>query len=239
MTLDVVPVEARGGSGGVSPCAERGPTLGKAAAETADAGGALAVGAQDNAAPLAAPQTPPAAPPQPRTRRAAPLSGGARRSARSRSRRLKPPPAHCWPVMATVDEEEALELHCASGAALRPEQPGPPLDGPLDGCCLRVSGECARCSSRRRRHAARSWRRAGAMGDQEIQAAGGGGDAVRVFGTEGLLPSVCDATRSRSAPLSHRAPSRRSPRPPRRARLPVNKAPRRACPCLAAPSHRS
>lgn len=181
---------------------ERGPTLGEAAAE---AGATLAVGPQDDAAPVAAPQTPPAAPQQPRARRAAPLSGGVRRSARSRSRRLKPPPAHCWPVMATVDEEEALELRCAPGADLRPEQQ--PVCPPLDGCCLRVSGECARCSSRRRRHAARLSRRAGAMGDQEIQpegGEGGGSDAVRVFGR---LVAFCLRRRAVAfrAPVSPRA----------------------------------
>jgi len=180
MTLDAAQVEACGGGGGVSLCPERGPTL----AEAAEARATLAVGPQDDATPVAAPQTPPAAPQQQRARRAAPLSGGARRSARIRSKRLKPPPAHCWPVMATVDEEEALELRCAPGADLRPEQQ--PAGPPVDGCCLRVSGECARCS-RRRRHAARLSRRAGAMGDQEIQPAAD--DAVRVFGR--LVVAFC------------------------------------------------
>jgi hypothetical protein len=206
MTLDAAQVEACGGGGGVSLCPERGPTLGEAVAEAAEAGATLAVGAQDDATPVAAPQTPPAAPQQQRARRAAPLSGGARRSARIRSKRLKPPPARCWPVMATVDEEEALELRCAPGADLRPEQQ--PAGPPLDGCCLRVSGECARCSSRRRRHAARLSRRAGAMGDQEIQPAGGeggGSDAVRVFGRHVVAFCLRRRAVAFRAPVSPRA----------------------------------
>jgi hypothetical protein len=223
MTLDAALSDGRS-VGGVLLHAERGPTC--AAGVAAEALATLTAGAHDDAAPVTAPQTLPAAPPQPRAHRAVALSGGARRPARSRSsRRLKQQAARCWPAMATVDEEEALELHCGPGADVGPEQQ--PAGSPLDGCGLRVSGECARCSSRRRRHSARLSRRAGAMGDQEIQPAGDSSSSDRVRGCVLIRKAggaFCQrrralASRAPVVTASPRAPTRRSRRLRRRARL--------------------